>query len=79
MEISSVFVRLSLNVCTVSHVYTHTMYRDVHNLREGYMYELYAMFENKVSIKEASDHCRALADQLWPNSRESVAPFSLIN
>ncbi|XP_064383675.1 BLOC-3 complex member HPS1-like isoform X2 [Halichondria panicea] len=54
-------------------------YADVHNLKEGYMYELYAMFENKVSIKEASDHCRGLADQLWPNSRESVAPFSLIN
>jgi len=43
------------------------------------MYELYAMFEARVSVKEASDHCRSLAEQLWPNSRESVAPFSLIN
>lgn len=55
------------------------MYRDVHNSKKGYVYELYCLHEAKMSIKEASSQCRSLAEQLWPLSREAIAPFVLIN
>lgn len=52
---------------------------DIHTLKEGYVYELYCLHEPTTPIREASLHCRNLAEQLWPSSREAVAPFSLIN
>lgn len=56
-----------------------SFFGDIHTLKEGYVYELYCLHEPTVPIKEASLHCRNLAEQLWPSSREAVAPFSLIN
>lgn len=55
-------------------------FRDIHTLKEGYVYELYCLHEPNMPIKEASIHSKTLAEQLWPSSREAVSsPFSLIN
>ena len=53
--------------------------RDVHSSKKGYVYELYCLHEAKMSIQVASTQCRNLAEQLWPSSREAIAPFVLIN
>ena len=52
---------------------------DVHSSKKGYVYELYCLHEATMSIKEAAGQCKSLAEQLWPLSREAIAPFVLIN
>jgi hypothetical protein len=44
-----------------------------------YVFELYCIHEAAVPIKTAAMQCRELANQLWPNTKASIAPFSLIN
>ena len=53
--------------------------RDVHSSKKGYVYELYCLHEARVTTQDASNQCRNLAEQLWPLSREAIAPFVLIN
>ena len=44
-----------------------------------YVFELYCIHEAAVPIKTAAMQCRELANQLWPNTKAAIAPFSLIN
>ena len=64
---------LSLSLCVCRDLYNG----DVHS--QGYVYELYCIHQSDVPIKVASSQCKHLAEQLWPLSREAIAPFSLIN
>ena len=56
----------------------------LHTLRDmaqgqSYVFELYCVHEAAVPAKTAASQCKDLANQLWPNTKAAIAPFSLIN
>jgi hypothetical protein len=56
----------------------NTFYRDMAQ-GQSYVFELYCVHEAAVPAKTAASQCKDLANQLWPNTKAAIAPFSLIN
>jgi hypothetical protein len=56
----------------------NSFYRDMAQ-GQSYVFELYCMHEAAVPSKTAAMQCKDLANQLWPNTKAAIAPFSLIN
>lgn len=45
----------------------------------GYINEIYCIHEPRITLEEATRQCRELAISLWMDTKQSLAPFPLIN